>query len=159
MKKCILLVMLLLCTVGPTRAESPGVRHWEVEQDLVSTYKSMYNALEEKKFFVVFEPNIGRNLERFAERWGEDYNRNRLTGIRSLVFCHAWYANQVSNRDPELLSLCPLHITLYQQGASTHIVFTRPTHVGVGSAAMPLLEELEAAVSAAVQAGIDAVGD
>ncbi|MFN2330189.1 MAG: hypothetical protein ABR612_14875 [Chromatocurvus sp.] len=31
--------------------------------------------LEEAKFFVVFEPDIGENLSRFAERWGEDHNR------------------------------------------------------------------------------------
>ena len=149
-----LLVMLALCCTGVVRGELPGVLHWEVERNIDSTYKSIYKSLEENKFFVVFEPNIGSNMERFATRWGENYNRNRLTGIRSMVFCNAWYANQVSNRDPELLSLCPLHVTLYQQGATTSIVFTRPTHVATGSAAMPLIEELEAEVSKAVTAGI-----
>ena len=57
---------------------------------------------------------------------------------------------------PELLALCPLHITLYRQEELTHVVFTRPTHVGKGSAAPALLAELEAKVSTAVEAGIRA---
>jgi hypothetical protein len=134
----------------------PGVRHWELEQGLETAYKYVYNSLEENNVFVVFEPNIGKNLAGFSERWGEDYNRNQLQGIRSMVFCNAWYANQVSNVDPELLALCPLHITLYRQDDMTHVVFVRPTHVGKGSAATALLEELEATVSTAIEAGVEA---
>ena len=38
----------------------------------------------------------------------------------------------------------------------THVVFVRPTHVGKGSAATALLEELEATVSTAIEAGVEA---
>jgi hypothetical protein len=73
-----------------------------------------------------------------------------------MVFCSAWYTNEISNIDPELLALCPMHISFYRQNNITHIVFTRPTHVGQRSAAAGLLEGLEAKVSAAVEAGIAA---
>ena len=105
---------------------------------------------------MVFEPNIGANLEGFAERWGDNYNRKRLSGIRSMVFCNAWYANAISNVEPGLLSLCPLHITLFHKAGTTSIVFTRPTHTGTGSKATVLLKELEADVSKAIEAGIGA---
>jgi len=100
----------------------------------------------------VFESNIGSNLDAFAERWGEVYNRNNLQG-----FCNGWYANQVSNADPRLLALCPLHITLYRQNDMTPVVFASLTHVGKGSDATLLLQELEASVSAAVESGIAAL--
>ena len=157
MKKAVLLLLLGL-VAGSCHAELPGVRVWTLEQDLETAYKNIYNSLEENRMFVVFEPNIGENLAGFAERWGEDYNRNKLQGIRSMVFCNGWYANQVSNADPQLLALCPLHITLYRQNEMTHVVFVRPTHVGKGSAATGLLQELEATVSAAVDSGIRAAG-
>jgi len=149
------LIWVLTVSVS-AHAGLPGVLRWDVEQDLESTYVSVYNSLEENKFFVVFEPNIGRNLEGFSERWGKDYNRNRLSGIRSMAFCNAWYANAISNIEPELLSLCPLHITLFQKGGTTSIVFSRPTHTGTGagSKATALLKELEANVSKAIEAGI-----
>jgi hypothetical protein len=155
MKKAVVLVVLGLF-FNICQAELPGVRHWQLDQSLESAYKYIYNSLEENNLFVVFEPNIGKNLAGFSERWGESYNRNNLQGIRSMVFCNGWYANQVSNVDPQLLALCPLHITLYQQDEITHIVFVRPTHVGKGSAVTALLEELEAKVVVAVEAGIKA---
>ena len=153
-KTGVLAVLLLLA--GMVRAELPGVLHWELEQDLEIAYRYVYKSLEENRFFVIFEPNIGRNLAGFSERWGADYNRSKLTGIRSMVFCNPWYVNQVSNLDPEMLALCPLHISLYEKDNSTHIVFVRISYVGEGSAAKPLLTELEEAVSAAVEAGLKA---
>lgn len=149
-------VLVLILLSGISRAELPGVLHWTLEQGMEIAYKSIYNSLEENNLFVVFEPNIGENLAAFSARWGENYNRNQLQGIRSMVFCNAWYANAVSNAEPELLALCPLHITLYRQAEVTHVVFTRPTHVGKGSAATEVLAELEAKVRAAVEAGIKA---
>jgi hypothetical protein len=154
-RKLMTLLMLLVSTA--VHSGLPGVLRWDVEQDLETTYRSIYNSLEENRFYVVFEPNIGRNLEGYADRWGDDYNRNGLSAIRSMVFCNAWYANAVSNIDPVLLSLCPLHITLFQKGETTSIVFTRPTYTGAGSKATALLEELDADVRKAIDAGIRAV--
>lgn len=106
-------------------------------------YKSIFTALEHNGYFVLIEPNIGKNLSHFAQRWGNDYNRNKLEEIRSMVFCNAWYANKVSNADPNLLALCPLHITLIQKGKLTTIVFVRPGKVAADSPARTVAEELE----------------
>ncbi len=105
--------LALLLLVLPVQAAADSVRQWSSDQDLETVYDSIYKSLEEKRFYVVFEPNIGANLAGFAERWGEDHNRNGLTAIRAMVFCNAWYANQVSNLDPQMLALCPLHLTVY----------------------------------------------
>lgn len=155
-------VMLLLGLVlgllpGLSRAELPGVLHWTLKQDMESTYRSIYSSLENNNMYVIFEADIGRNLAGFAPQWGPNYNRNQLQGPRSMVFCDAWYVNEISNIDPQLLSFCPMHLTLYRQDNTTHIVFTRPTHVGKLSAAAGLLEGLEAKVSGAVEAGIAAL--
>ena len=153
MKK-VAVLLLLGVFFNVCQAGLAGVRHWVLQQDLETAYESIHKSLEENKMFVVFEPNIGKNLAAFAERWGEDYNRNNLQGIRSMVFCSGWYANQVSNADPQLLALCPLHITLYRHNDMTHVVFVSPTHVGKGSDATVLLQQLEDRVSAAVESGI-----
>jgi hypothetical protein len=148
--------LILGLVLGVCQAELPGVRHWTLEQDLETSYKSVYKSLENNDMFVIFEADIGRTLAGFSNRWGDNYNRNHLQGIRSMMFCNAWYVNEVSNIDPELLAFCPMHITLFRQDNLTHIIFTRPTHVGQRSAAAGLLEGLEAKVSAAVEAGIAA---
>ncbi len=110
---------------------------------LTVLYKSIFRALEHNGYFVLIEPNIGKNLSHFAQRWGRDYNRNKLEEIRSMVFCNAWYANKVGNADPYMLALCPLHITLFQKGNLTTIVFVRPGMVASQSPAREVAEELE----------------
>jgi hypothetical protein len=148
--------LLVLMGAGSVWAELPGVLRWDVEQKIEPTYREVYKALEENRYFIILEPDIGRNLRSFKGRWGEDYNRNKLKSIRTMVFCNPWYANRVSNMDPALLSLCPLHVTLFEKDRTTSIVFIRPTHVGEGSKALPVLEEIEAEVSKAIEAGIKA---
>jgi hypothetical protein len=152
-------LLLLVLAVSAVRAEPAGILHWTTGQDLETTYDSVHKSLEDNKFYVVFEPDIGRNLAGFAERWGEDYNRNRLDGIRAMVFCNVWYTNQISNLEPELLALCPLHLTLYRQGSTTHVVFLRPSVPGSDSRALALLEELESEVAAAIEQGLASGGD
>ncbi len=111
--------------------------------DFDTNYQKVSSALEEHRFFVVFEPNIGQSISRFEKRWGEDYNRNGFTAMRSLVFCNPWYVNQVSNQDPTMLALCPLSVTLTQQGNTTTVHMLRPSVIGQHSPAKALLEELE----------------
>ena len=104
---------------------------------------------------VVFEPDIGQNLARLGPQWGEDYNRNRLTAIRALVFCNARLANQLGNQDPTLLALCPMHITLIERDGKTIALFTRPTVLGADSPALPTAREIEDGVIAAIEDALD----
>jgi hypothetical protein len=152
----LLISCLALLVMASVRAEMPGVLKWELEQDLEIVYREVYRSLEDNNYYVIFEPRIGRNLGALAPRWGDEYNRNKLLGIRSLVFFNPWVTNQISNQDPDMLALCPMQITLYQKGAVSSILFARPTQIGAGSAAMPLLEEIESVVSTAIEAGLKA---
>jgi len=110
---------------------------------LSALYKQIFTALEHNGYYVLIEPNIGKNLSHFAQRWGSDYNKNKLDEIRSMVFCNAWFANKISNADPHMLALCPLHITLIQKGKLTTIIFVRPGKVAVNSPAQAVAEEIE----------------
>lgn len=151
------LVLLLLASLWLPQviAESPNVLSWQLNHNLDSSYKVIYKHLEENGFYVVFEPNIQKNLARFAERWGEDYNRNKLEGIRAMVFCSGWYANRVSNADPDMLALCPLHITLIQQQGQTRVLFARPSVIAAGSEALEIAKQMEADVSKAIAAAAE----
>lgn len=149
MKKNALWVLLLLWITPPLLA-APAVRTWTIERGLDAVYPVVHDSLENNHFFVVFEVDIQRNLAGFAERWGQDYNRNGLEGIRAMVFCNGWYANAVGNADPDMLALCPLHITLIQQQGHTRVLFTRPGVVAAGSKAESVAREIEAGVAKAI---------
>ena len=114
-----------------------------IKADFSKIYKKVFNGLENNGYFVIIEPNIGRNLASFAQRWGNNYNKNKLESIRSLVFCNGGYANDISNSDPTMLALCPLHITLIEKKGTTSILFVRPGQVAIDSPANKIILELE----------------
>ncbi|VAW91549.1 hypothetical protein MNBD_GAMMA23-1046 [hydrothermal vent metagenome] len=115
----------------------------KVKGKMNKVYKRLFTALENNGYYVIFEPNIGRNLAHFSKRWGKDYNKNKLDSIRSMVFCNGWYANKISNEDPNMLALCPLHVTLIHKKGYTSVLFVKPGLVSQGSAANSVALELE----------------
>ncbi len=135
-------------TITPNSAvavtiQKPMVYVKKIKSPLNTVYKKVFTSLDNNGYFVVFEPNIGRNLAHFEKRWGNDYNKNKLESIRSMVFCNGWYANKVSNADPNMMALCPLHITLIHKKGMTSILFVRPGSVAVNSPAEEIAIELE----------------
>ncbi len=151
--KVMLLSLSVLITWGAQAAER-GMYKQEVNRPIDAVYPAVYKALEDARFFVVFEPNIGKNISRFADKWGDDYNQNKLSSIRSMVFCNGWYANAVSNADPDMLGLCPLRIGLYEKQGKTVVLFARPTVIAAQSKARDILQKVEDEVTAAIQAGV-----
>ena len=146
-----LCVLLCLLSGFAAHAQSPHVFERQIQLPMNQVYDRLYKALEDDGFYVVFEANIGKNLSRFAEKWGENYNRNQLDGIRSMVFCNGWYANAVSNADPAMLALCPLRLALIEKNASTTILFARPTVIAGDSPARQILTRVENDVIAVIE--------
>lgn len=136
---------------------NPLIYDRTVSGEMNEVYKNVFTALENSSYYVIFEPNIGKNLSHFAKRWSDDYNKNKLDSIRSMVFCNAWYANKISNIDPSLLALCPLRITLYTKNKKTHILFVRPGKVAGKSKAQKVAKELEDDVIRAIEVAISSL--
>jgi hypothetical protein len=152
MKNIVLKIFLLLMVFfSITATANDTVWVHRVDKPVDAIHGAIYKGLEDANFYVVFEPNIGKSISGFKERWGSDYNRNELTQIRSMVFCNGWYANQVGNADPEMLALCPLHITLTEKEGRSTILFVRPSAVAKGSKAETIAIEIENKVIEAIK--------
>ena len=151
-----LFLLVLMFSVSSIYAgdKNSGVYIKQVDKPLSEVYDNVYKSLEEARFFVVFEPNIGANLASFSKKWGDDYNRNNIAEIRSMVFCNGWYANKVSNLDPNMLGFCPLHITLIERDGKTTVLFNRPGIIAQNSPAKELLLTIESEVIEAIQLGV-----
>lgn len=148
------LIFLLFTLLSSPSWANDALYVQTVKKPFQETYTRVYEALEANKFFVIFEPQIGKNMARFQKRWGEDYNRNQLENIRSLVFCNVWYTNQLSNLDPHQLSVCPLSIALYHKKGESTVVFRKPTVTAAKSPALPLLKELETDIINAIKTAL-----
>lgn len=153
--RALFLITLLSIAIPAHTAASPNtIYSASVKGDFERTYKHLYQALENNRLFVVFEPDIGSNLSAFAKRWGDDYNRSKLERIKSMVFCNAWYANQVSNTAINMTALCPQHVTLTHRDGMTSIHFVRPDAVATGSKAESIAAELTELIIKAINEGI-----
>jgi uncharacterized protein (DUF302 family) len=140
-KLIIALFALLLSTAVP--AVPPGVYVRQTDLSLDDAYNRVYKALEANKFWVVFEADLAARMARFADKWGDDYNRQGLSGAKSMVFCNIWWTNRVAGADPAMLSLCPLHLSLYTKDGKTSITLLRPSVAAQGSGAEAAAAELE----------------
>ena len=148
-------VVLMLPLMSVSSAESnPGIYIQHVDKPVSAVYDNLYKSMEDARFYVVFEPNIGKNLAGFSKKWGDDYNQNQLSEIRSMVFCNGWYANKVSNLDPDMLGFCPLHLTLIEREGKTTVLFNRPSAIAQNSPAKDLLIKIESEVIGAIQKGL-----
>ena len=136
------------------KLSKPLIYDRTVQGEMEEVYAKVFTALENNSYYVIIEPNLGKNLSHFSKRWGDDYNKNKLTSIRSMVFCNGWYANKISNEDPSLLALCPLRITLYTKNKETHILFVRPSKVAGNSPARKTAKELEDDVIRTIEVAI-----
>jgi uncharacterized protein (DUF302 family) len=146
--------LALLLVHSAVWAENSTVFEVTVNKPMLQVYPNMLSSIDESRFYLFLELNIGKNLSNFSEKWGDDYNQSGLSAIRSIVFCNGWYANQVSNKDPKMLGLCPLHITLIEKDGKTTALFNRPTVTSKSSPAHEIVVKIEQEVIKMIKNGM-----
>ncbi len=157
MKRWLFVLCVGLLPLGTAYAAPAGVFKVEVDRPVDTVYPAVYAALEDARFWVVFEADILANIARFENKWGEDFNRANLDAIRSMVVCNGWFANAVSGADPDLVALCPLCVGFYERAGRTTVVFARPTANAQGSPGIDVVAEVEAMVVKAIRLAVDRV--
>ena len=152
------LILLFALVSANALAESPSVYEKTVDQNLDTAYKRVYKALDSNGFKVVFEVDIQENLTKSAAKNAvKDFNLNQLEGIKSMVFCNGPLAIKISNADPTMLALCPLHLTFTQKAGRATVLFVRPSVIAQGSKAETSIKELEEKVIKAIESGLNDV--
>lgn len=149
--KTILACLLGLMMALPIAAEPGALYKRTVAEPLATLYPKVYAALEAAHFWVVFEPDFAERMANFKDRWGDDYNRSGLSGARAMVACNIEWTNRVANVDPDLLALCPVHVSLYERDGHTTILLPRPSALAVGTAGEAVAAELERALIEALE--------
>ncbi len=86
---------------------------------------------------------MGRRMETVAPDWGADYNRNKLTSVKSMVFCNLWWTNRLANADPNLLGLYPLHLSIFTRDGRTTVSWPRLSTMAEGSPGLETVQALD----------------
>ncbi len=154
-KKIIILFLVLSSSFINAGEDKNAIYSISAEQPGEEVYQSVYKSLEESRFYVIFEANIGKNLARNAERWGDEYNKNKIEFVKSMVVCNPYFTNQVMNLDPDMMSLCPLNITVMSKAGISTVLFEKLTAVAKGSPAEDVLWEIENTIITAIENAVD----
>jgi uncharacterized protein (DUF302 family) len=152
MKPWILALLLLIPTPGI--AAPAGVHSLTTREDPEKVYERVHDALEAAKFWVVFEADMGSRMATMADDWGADYNRSKLTFAKAMVFCNLRWTNQIANADPELLALCPIHLSIYARDGETTLVWPRLSVMAEGSPGLEMARNLDKEVSDLIRGAI-----
>lgn len=151
-----MLVLLFALVSANALAESPAVYEKSFDQTMDIVYPHVYKALEGNGFKVVYEIDMQENLTKFAAKNAvKDFNLNQLEANKSMVFCNGPLAVKISNADPAMLALCPLHLTLTQKAGRVTVLFIRPGVIAQGSKAETPAKELEKKVIKAIESGLN----
>ena len=150
------LALALALLASPAHAAPDAIYKHEVEMELDRAYKALYAALEQDKFWVVFEADMLARMRRFADTWGPDFNQNALTGVRALVFCNIWWTNRIANADPDMLAMCPLHISVVEDAGKTAVLMLRPSVLARGSGAEEVAATLESELISLIERALPA---
>lgn len=156
MKSAISVFLFLapLLVHSTVHSQSSNVFEIAAEKTLQQVYPNMMASLDKSRFYLFYEMDIGKNLEFFAEEWGDDYNRGGISAIRSIVFCNGWFLNRAANKDRKILGLCPMHVSLIEKDGVTTALFVRPTVTYRSSPAYDILVEIEAEVIEMIKVGM-----
>lgn len=140
--------LFALLSVLPLSAggDAPGIVRMETPLQVEAAYERVYKALEQARFWVVHEVDLGERMAHQAEAWGANYNRNRVGGVRVLAFGNLEWANALANADPDLFALYPLHLAVYERDGTSVLVLPRLAAAARGTAGESRARELDAEV-------------
>ncbi|MEA1890018.1 MAG: DUF302 domain-containing protein [Pseudomonadota bacterium] len=156
MKKIIGLMLLIPFLLISTNVHSQSDNIFEITVDkpMKQVYSNMMASLDKSRFYLFYEMDIGKNLAFFADEWGDEYNQNELSGVRSIVFCNGWFLNRAGNKDQKILGLCPMHVSLIEKKGVTTALFVRPTITYNNSPAHDVVVEIEKEVIEMIKNGM-----
>ena len=147
MKKLLLILTLSLSLY----ANSVYVK--TIDAPMNEVYTKLLASFDNNHLIVVSEINI---LEKFIgaglpEKFGKNFNTNKLTGIKAIIACNGWFGNEISNADPLMMGFCPVRVTVIEEDGKTSILFVRSSVAPKDSKAYAILEKLEAKVIGAIE--------
>jgi len=143
MKKYNFLFTLLMFLSSQVFAAS--IHETQVRKTIKEYYPELKKAIEDNNMHVIYELDL---LERFkeagyAEKFGNNFNKNNIVAIKTLLICNGYIGNQVSNIDTDMMVLCPIKITLIQIGKYTMVSFIKNSDLASNKEVEKLLAILD----------------
>ncbi len=146
-------LLFALSAAPAAMAASSGVYTRTVHQGMAVTMKALSRSLAMHHFKIVMKMDIGKKVA-FAHRklHFAHYNMNHLSDVRTIIFCNPVMFNALTNADPDMAAICPLHVTLTTKQGWTTIQYARAGYIAAGTPAEGVARRIESTVVSAINA-------
>ncbi len=140
MKKIVLLLLTLSLSLF-----ADAVYTKTYNAPMAKVYPKVLEAFDNAHLIVVSEIDILAKFKAagLPEKFGKNFNTNKLTGIKAIIACNGWFGNEVANADPKMMAFCPVRVTLIEEDGKTTITYVRASVADNNSKAYPTLVKLE----------------
>ncbi|MCW8894925.1 MAG: DUF302 domain-containing protein [Sulfurimonas sp.] len=148
--------ILLACILAVSVWAAPDTNVYTVsyKADMDTVEKNILSHFKSVKLVVTYKLDI---LEEFKhkgldKKFGAEFNKNKLTSVRTMIICNGKFGNMIMNTDPSMMAYCPVRLTLVEKDGKTQVLFVRPSSAPKSSKAYGALVKLEQKVVGAIEA-------
>lgn len=144
----------MICFSLSLWANSVYTKTFDASMDEV--YTKLLASFKKSKLIVVSEIDIMAKFKEagLPKKFGENFNTNKLDGIKAVIACNGWFGNEVANSDPEMMAFCPIRVTLVEKEGKTSVMYVRASVAPQDSKAYGVLQKLEAKVISAIESSL-----
>ncbi len=116
-----------------------------IYEPLESYYPKLKKAIDENHMNILYEMDLIKQFkdEGYSEKFGKDFNKNNLQGVKTLLICNGYVGNQVSNLDPKMMALCPIRLTIIEENKKLTVTFLRHDTIETSKEIKSLLTKLD----------------
>ena len=150
-----IVIILILCS---TQLGATQIYQKEVGLPLEKYYPKLKAAIQANHMNILYELDLLEQFKKsgYAEKFGEDFNRNHLKAVKTLLLCNGYVGNQISNIDPDMMALCPIRLTIISKGSGTKVVFMKSSHLATSKKIKQLLATLDEILIHTIDLTVDA---
>ena len=138
----LIIIMLMLSS---THLCASNIYQKNVDLPIEKYYPKLKAAIQSNHMNILYELDLLEKFKKsgYVEKFGEDFNRNHLKSVKTLLLCNGYVGNQISNIDPDMMALCPIRLTLISKASGTKVVFMKSSHLARSKKIKQLLATLD----------------
>jgi len=143
-------LLILLALTATLFAQNVYVKKFDMPMSVVE--KNLENSFSSNNLIVISQIDILGKFKAagLEEKFGKDFNTNKLTGIKAMIICNGGFGNAVANADPEMMGFCPVRITITEKDGKTSVIYVKSS-APTSSKAYETLQKLDKAVIESIE--------
>lgn len=116
-----------------------------VHESFDSYYPKLKAAIKKNHMNIIYELDLIKQFKDkgYSEKFGSEFNKNKLDGVKTLLICNGYVGNQISNLNPAMMALCPIRLTIIQDSRKLTVTFLRHDSINAPQEVKSLLTTLD----------------